>query len=385
MNIFSIFPLVAAVIYILLMGVLIGHRPWRRRQKLFAAFIGGALLWSIGDVLFRTSYFGDYKLLLARLTFCSFTLMLVPFCYFVASYYERGRDNWLFLAYISFAANVILAALGYQPNGVQTGLSIFPHYNLLLLLVFTAVPFLVLAARGVYYLIRRLMLAENALIHAQVTYLLLTVAILTLSALSNIFPIGRELPISHVGNLMVALILGYATFRHQLLDLKSVTWRGLVYGGVGIVIAASYLILLYVFQRWFHYKFDVASIIFVLCLAIIITIVLYPLRKVLQRGVEHLLYPATYDYRKTLLEFGNKASSILDIDELGRELTRLVASAVGAGKAYLLLPDSSGGDLKVRFGVPDVEESVAEKLSLTADSPVINWVEREGKPLFCES
>ncbi|MDD5038398.1 MAG: histidine kinase N-terminal 7TM domain-containing protein, partial [Dehalococcoidales bacterium] len=264
MNIYSILPFTAGTIYILLLCMLVVNRPWTKRHKLFVGFVAAALLWSMCDVLFRSSYLADYKLLLAKLTICSFTVMLLPFCYFVASYYEQPHNNWLVIAYISIAANVIMAMLGYQPIGIKEGVSIYPEYNIILLVAFTVIPFLILAIRSVFFLSRRLMLAENALIHAQLTYLLLTISILALSAISNIIPIGREFPVSHIGNLLAACLLGYATFRHQLLDLKAVAWTGLVYSGVTMAVAVSYLILLYVFQPWFHSQFGVTTIVFVL-------------------------------------------------------------------------------------------------------------------------
>ena len=387
MNIYSIIPLAAAIIYILLTGVIMAHRPWRRQHKLFAGFVAGAFLWSIFDVLFRSAYLADHKLLLAKLTLISFTLMLLPFCYFVTTFYERRRDNWLVLAGISVFATTTLALLGYQPASIQTlGQTIYPIYNVPLLLVSTAFPFLILAGRAVYFLFRRLILAENALIHVQVTYLILTVIILTLSAVSNIFAIGRQLPISHIGNLLAALLLGYGIIRHQLVDLKSIAWQGLVYGGITVAMALSYIVLLYIFQPWFHSQFGALSILFILGLALLMALGLYPLRKILQSGVERLLYPVTYNYRKTLLEFSKRASHILNIDELGQELTQLVANAVGAEKAYLLLSDNDSGDLKTKYVVPQTDDDTPiDRFVVKADNPIIECLLREEKPIFHEA
>ena len=76
-------------------------------------------------------------------------------------------------------------------------------------------------------------------------YLVATVVILSVTVVSNFSVIGRQLPIGHVGNLLVAVLLAYATFRHQLVDVKVVIRSGLVYGGLAFVAAVSYLLLLY--------------------------------------------------------------------------------------------------------------------------------------------
>jgi len=384
MNIESFIPLAAAFIYITLLSALLAYRPWRRRHKVFAWFLIGALLWSVSNVLFRSDYLSDQKLLLAKFTICSFTFMLVPFCYFVTTFYERPRDNWLPLAWVPFASSIVLAILGYLPESVQTSPAIYPQYNLTTLLIFIALPLFILGGRAFFNLSRRLILAENPVLHNQTIYLLITITILTLSGASNFFIVGRQLPLGHIGNLAVALLLAYATLKHQLVDIKIVLRGGLVYGGITVFTTISYLLLLYLFQQWFHSEFGLPTVAIAITLAVGLACVLYPLRNVLQKGVDHLFYPATYDYRKTLLDFTRKASSILDINELSRELTTLVGGAVSARRASLLLTDSGDGDLTTRFVSPDGTDEVP-LLKLRKDSPIIEWLRKENKPLFRET
>ncbi len=144
MNVYADIPLVAAIIYVLMLGLLFAHRPWRRRHRIFAWFLSGALMWSVSNVLFRSDYLADYKLLLAKVTICSFTFMLVPFCYFVVTFYEKPRENWLALAYVPLAGSVILAAFGYLPQEVARDPSPYPEYNLPVLLGVVGVPLFIL-------------------------------------------------------------------------------------------------------------------------------------------------------------------------------------------------------------------------------------------------
>ena len=169
--------------------------------------------------------------------------MVVPFCYFVTTFYEKPRDKWLILAYVPVISTAILALLGYMPDSVESGPSYYPHYNIWLLSVFVALPLMILTGRGLFFLSRGIVLAENPVVHNKLIYLIITIDILAISTLSNFAIIGRQLPLSHIGNLFVAGLLAYATYKHKLLDIKIVLRGGLVYGGIAITTTFSYIIL----------------------------------------------------------------------------------------------------------------------------------------------
>jgi diguanylate cyclase (GGDEF)-like protein len=334
-------------------------------------------------VLFRVDALPDYKLLLAKITICSFTLTMVPFCYFIETFYQQRRGSWLALAWVPLGGSTLLAIAGLLPTTIESTPTYYPTYNLWLLLVVIAIPFSILAVRGLYFLARGIILAENPVIHNQLIYLIATIVILGVTVVSNFSVIGRQLPIGHVGNLVVAGLLAYATLRHQLVDVKVVIRGGLVYGGITFIAAVSYLLLLYGAQQWFHSVFEAPALALAIALAVVMAVALVPLRSLLQRGADQLLYPGRYDYRKTLISFGKKAASIIKMDELGRELTGLVAGAVGAKRAYLMLPGADG-KYSARYAVPEQSEE-DEPLSFKIDSPVTEYLIREKEPLFRES
>ncbi|MCX8126516.1 MAG: diguanylate cyclase, partial [Dehalococcoidia bacterium] len=385
MNVNAVIPLIAAIIYTLLLAILIASRPWRRRHRIFAWFLIGALLWSVSNIFFRGDFLLDHKLTLAKITIWSFTFMLVPFCYFVSTFLNQPREKWLVLAYVPPVSTAILAALGYLPDSVESAPTFHPHYNMWLLGVFVVAPLVVLLARGLYLLMRDILLSENPILHNQLIYLTITIGILGVSVLSNLTVVGRQLPIAHVGNLAVAGLLAYATFRYQLLDIKVVVQGGVVYGGIVIITAASYFLLLFIFREWFGSRFDLPAILTALAMAGLIASLFYPLRQALQRGVDRLLFPGRYDYRRTLLAFARKAGSIIKIDELGRELTTLVFNAVGPKRVFLLLRDNPNEDLHTRFVVPDSAESDHSNFTIRHDSPILSWFKKDGSPLLRET
>lgn len=385
MNVNAVIPLIAAIIYTLLLGILIANRPWRRRHRIFAWFLAGALLWSISNIFFRGDFLLDHKLTLARITFWSFNFMIVPFCYFVNTFLNKPRDRWLVLAYVPAVSTAILAIMGYMPDSVESAPSFYPHYNMWLLSIFVAVPLLILTVRGFYLLIRDIILSENPVLHNQLIYLTITIAILAASALSNISIIGRQLPLGHIGNLAVAGLLAYATFRYQLLDIKVVIQETLVYGGIAVTTAASYLLLLFIFREGFDSNLGLPMVLIAFAMAGMIASLFYPLRQALRRSVDRLLFPGRHDYRQTLLAFTRKAGSIIKIEELGRELTTLVFNAIGSKRVYLLLRDGPDDNFHTRFVVPDFTDDSYAELIIRHDSPIIDWFKKHNSPLLRET
>ena len=385
MNIYVFIPLFALVIYIGLFIALASHRPWKTRHKYFAWFLSGAILWSLSNVLFRSSYLPEYKLLLSQITICSFLFMIIPFSYFISTFYRKPSDRWSIIAFIPFIAGIVLAILGYLPEAVSFGPSVYPVYNMLFLSTCIALPLIVLAVRGIYKLWEHLTRAETPAIHNQTMYLIFAIVLLMISVSSNMFVRGRQLPIAHLGSLLIALILAYAILKHQLIDIKLFFRKSLAYTGLLLFVASIYFCLFYVSFIRLDFNLNAITVATVTIIAGAITITLYPFLNFLQNKIEQLFYRNTYDYRNMLLNFSKKASNIIDIDELGSELTKLTAAAVSAKRACLLLIDPSDEGNTLQFASEEMGKNCTPEIRMEPDSPIIEWLRKEKTILFRES
>jgi diguanylate cyclase (GGDEF)-like protein/putative nucleotidyltransferase with HDIG domain len=382
MNIYIFVPLFALVIYISIFVPLAAYRPWKNRHKYFAITLAGAIAWNLSNILFRSEYFMDYKLLLSQITICSFFFMIIPFSYFITTFYRKPTKNWLFLAYVPLLSSIVLAALGYLPQSIVFGPSVYPVYNMPLLLITVVLPLVILAIKGVYKLHDHLMHAETPLVYNQIMYLIFAIVLLVLFVSSNLFLRGRQLPIAHMGSLLIALILAYAILKHQLIDIKLFFRKGIAYSGLIIFVAAIYFILFHIAFIWLDFKINTASVAMVTIISGVITISFYPLLNIVQRKVDHLFYGSTYDYRHMLMEFSKKASNILKLDDLANELTNLTAAAVSARRAYLIVFDPSNEERTTQFISKDMDKSNPPKIRLERYSPIINWLKKEKRILF---
>lgn len=384
MNIYLAIPVLAFAIYIMLFIIMYVNRPWTTRHWLFALFLVGAMAWIISSTMFRSQYFPLHKVILAQVTFCLYLFMLIPFSYFITTFYRNQRDNWLFLAYIPLVAGIVLSILGYLPEGISRGISYYTEYNLLYMGVLVALPFMVLAGRAIHKLSHRLRTAETPLVHNQLFYLIVAIVIFIASAASNLSVLGRQLPISHLGNLLIAIILTYSIVKHQLVDMKLFLRHGLVYLTLIVTVVVVLIPLFYLAIKFYEMNLDISALTLSVVGAAIIVIVFLPLRNILEVKIEKLFYPETYDYRQMLLDFSRKAGSILEIDQLGSEVTNLVAAALNAKRVYLLLFEGNKNDLVTQFVSMESNLETIPSFSLDPHGPIIERLNLGKRLLFRE-
>ena len=140
---------------------------------------------------------------------------------------------------------------------------------------------------------------------------------------------GPTMRISALSLALLPLTFGYAIFRYRLMDVDLIFKRGVVY-----TLAAAIVVGLY-----FGLVAGVAELVQMrkpgtgpvgLILAVVVTALLFdPVRKWIQDRIDQFFYRTRYDYRRTLLEFGQELSSETDLNamlsSLMDRLTRTLA------------------------------------------------------------
>jgi len=149
MNNYALIPLITAIVFIPLLVILLGSRPWQRRQKLFFAYLITAMLWSLSSFLFYSNILIQSELLLAKIAICLGMLMAIQLHYFLRSLYQ-GQDRIPY-AYVILAGAIALAALGFPKGITFTEISVSADYGtwFIALLVIIAV----LLGRDIYLLL----------------------------------------------------------------------------------------------------------------------------------------------------------------------------------------------------------------------------------------
>ncbi len=384
MNIYALFPLVAVIAYIPLLITTISSRPWQTRHKLFILFLVAAMAWSLTAVFLRSNFFPQYNLLLLKVILITYTWMAVQFYCFASSFFAPGQGRWLPLAYASLAVVITLVLMGYVAEGVTaSGDKLYLNYGQGI--IFLAIPLLTLAARMAYVFGKRLQILDNPVLRNQIFSLMLGIFVLIIFTLAALLPWGREFPINHFGGIIIAFILSYATVRHQLVDIRIVLRRGLVWVSLGIIGAGSYGLLLIILHSVLRFEIDSTAILVTTALATLVAVLVYRLRGFLFITMGKAFQGQSYDYRRNLSDFANKIHSVFSLKEQGGELLALVTKAIGSKQACLLFLEAGSEDFTTQLVEPGDESNPLSRLRLRGHNPIVAYLRREQKPLTREN
>ena len=381
MNVHVLIPLIATIAYIPLFVILLSNRPWQRRHKLFLLFLIPAILWSLSDIFFRSSFLMPYKDYLVKIGICISIWMFIQLHYFISSFYQSERIK-IPLAYVFVMATIVLAALDKIPQGIEpidAGLNVYydvyygPWIIAIVLLFLSTV-----GVKDIYSLIQRYRLSPNPAERNQIVYLLVAIGVLALSISSTITPRGGEFPVSHIGNLIIACVFTYAVVAHRLLDIRVIFRQAFInvilYGG-GLAIV---ILLFWLAHRFISFEIDLTSLALAIGLGIpAILFLVNRVRDLWQKKVEEAFIGARYPYRRQLSQFITKIPNVATLEQLSSRFISLVAQSLDCRRACLLLPEAGNGGFNAQFFYPPVEDNPMRRLKLRPDSPVVTWLEHE--------
>jgi diguanylate cyclase (GGDEF)-like protein len=383
MNIYAVPPLLAVIAYFPLLGVLLANRPLNRQQRLFIWFLIAAVLWSTTDVLFRSNFLMSDKVLLGKIIACTFTLAAVQLHCFISSFYSPNKGRWLPVAYASLALIIFLTAMDYVPQDViLTDGKIYTVYGNGVFLM--GLPLAIVTVRSVYFLWQQFRTSDDPILRNQLAYLILSIGILLFAVSTAFIPWGNEFPLSHIGNLIIAVILTHAVLRHRLLDMKLVIRRGLVWIGLVIVGIGLYLVVFLLIHSFSGTTIDGSTLLLATLAAMVISGSAYLLQGFFSRRTDRLFYRARYDYIKKLRIFLKyELNSVLSLSELSEGLLPLLAGTLHCKQVNLFLPDPKSGDFVVQFSEPKKQH--ISRVSLSQDNPILEWLRRESRYLLREN
>jgi len=381
--IFSLVPLLSFAAYSTLIYTTLRHRPRQRVHTTFILYLMGVALWAVFAFLLYANLFPEGVNIISHLMLISALFSVVSYFHFLRAFLEKPGGIWVILGYaaIGFLIPFILQnevtyiirtppMLGKPPTIEYTATAIG----------IVALCCLSLIVWTIFGLIQKFRHSTNPLERNRTTYLLAGFVLMALFGLTKVYPPLTRYPLAHLGNLANGLLITYAIVKFQLLDISLIVRRGLVYAVTGICSIGLYLALLFGLLQPLQLETSYATLIVGAGVAFLIAILFYPARDSIQEWLERLVYRGTYDYRRLLLNFTNKMSHVLDMDELAEYMLTLITKGLHAKEASLFLTDNNDSDFFPRYTVP-IEGNRSSGIRLAKDSPITTWLSKEDHPL----
>jgi len=345
-------------------------------------YLAGVALWAAAAFLLYTNLFPEsVTLLSALMVICAF-YAVVAYYHFLRTFLNKPGGIGVYLGYGVLLALIPFIMQGHVAYVIESspvaGTSPNVEFTLLGLSVI-ALGGMALVGSAIFGLIQRYRHSTDPLERNRITYLLVGFVLMALFGLTKYHPGVTKYPLAHFGNLGNALFITYAIVKYQLLDIRIVMRRGLVYALTGLCFIALYLALFFGLLRSLHLEASHITLIASAGVAVLIAILLYPIKNTIQGWVERLVYKETYDYRQMLLTFADKMSYVLNLEELAEGMLTLITKAIGTKEASLYLPVDKSGDFVAQFSLPSQGDQ-SSQMKLAKDNPIVTWLVKEGRP-----
>jgi len=378
-----VIPLLSFAAYCGLLFVVLRQRL-QRVHKTFAVYIGAVAAWGLLTFFLHSGFFQEHTLLLFQLLTVLLLLLVAAYYHFLRAFANRPSGITVKLAY-GLALLAIPAALtGHLVKSAQV-VDGLPSATLGLPAYILTAAVMALLCSAVFSLIRQHRHTRDALARSRIGYIIIGFAVTTLFFVSNFVPGLSQYPLANFGNIINALMITYAIQRYQLLDIRFVTRRGLVYALLAATAVAIYVGLATILGMYAR-VLPVYTVILATALTGLVVAVFYrPATRKAQEAVDRRFFGKSYDYRQFLLSYSDKMSNVLNIDELAENMLHPIAKALQTREASLLLPDTETGDFTTKFVHGAGGEEPTVRLLLRKDNPILAWLAKEGRALNIDS
>ena len=199
--------------------------------------------------------------------------------------------------------------------------------------------------------------------------------LIVIGGLANLSPQLRPIPFDVLYSVIAALLMAYAIYRYQLLDVTFVVRKGLLYFIPTAIIGGLYFVIIFfavqVLQAFLGYHILLLSLL----IAVVTVMVVQPLRERVQAWVDRLFFREKYDAYLMLQKLSREVASIIRLEELLDMIFEELAETMHIARMGVFLKEESAGDflLVARRGL---DEELAH-LSLRKDHTIVDWLVRE--------
>ncbi len=297
MNFFSISALINAISCIWLCIFILSNPSKSKTNTTFCFFLISVACWASFWFLWSFLPYTSTTFLYERLcNLCAF-FICVTFFHFAThliNEYERYRR----IIYYLYIFNCLLALLSLFTNLIiekpQTDMLI-PLYPLAGKLFFIQLlEYILLPGYSLYIIHRKILNKSGDTTKLKIVFWGMLIGFS--GGLTN-YPMCFKIPIYPFGNILVPLFvvfISYGILRHQLMDIRVIIRKNLIYTIMVILISLLYFFSVFIIEHYFKSIFGYKSFLISIVFALIISLLFIPLKNFIQSFVEKILFKGNY-------------------------------------------------------------------------------------------
>jgi diguanylate cyclase (GGDEF)-like protein/putative nucleotidyltransferase with HDIG domain len=384
-TVWAVIPLVSCLLFAIL-AIVVLRQDSRRVNRVFALFLIASSVWSFTSFMVHLNPYPQYTLLSSEILTTTLVWTVVTYYHFVRAYNNKPGGLGLYLGYgavftvLALSLNGYIVKYAYVINGVlqlSMGSSLYIIGGI-------SAGFLVSAVLG---LLNRYRKSIDAVDRNRTMYLVIgSVIVIVSTYITNLTPAIAGLSIDHIGNMINAGIIAYAIMKYQLLNVRFVTRKILAYAVLVACIGSIYVGLLLLGQTFLASQSAYIPVAYNTTVVVLLAFVARPLLRNIEDWVYRSFHWGTYKYRQALIDFSDRMSHIINLDELADEMLTTMTKALHLTQASLLFQDYTSGDFTTKFAYPKIEgEELDNTIKFSLDNPIVSWLNKKGEPLSLES
>lgn len=269
---------------------------------------------------------------------------------------RRPKTGWLII-YTPAILFIVAIEAAFLLSSLKSSIEIFRIYQFIMYLFRFYLVVFILSA--IFQLIISFRKASLDVPRAQIKWILYGLFIglapfIFLYQLPHVFRIRPFISeeFSTIFFVFIPVAFAFSIIKYQLMNIEFLINRSLVYGALTIFIVSLYLFSVYVFQNLFLRFFHIQKIAISAIGAFTAAVAFHPARKKIQEFVDKSFFRLSYDYRKTILSFNEKAQKMINQDHLIDFLLIKVKKALPLEHMglYVYAEDSGSWKLLIRRG-----------------------------------
>ena len=364
----TIIPIIATVLYVALYMLVAASKPQNIIRRRFQLYLLSMVFWSFGAFKVMVDY-GNTTFWFRFMGAGGVASMIALF-YFAQGVVHNPLRAWSRVIYIF---GFVAVAVSLFTNLVMPYASIINgelNYELSPLIALVAGPGYLLIIFSIFQLYRS---SKESYDETQTTrYLLLIIAIIVVivGGTSNFVGLGKY-PVDIAANVVAALIITYSILRHQLLDIRVVVRKSILYTIPTVIIGAAYFLVLNISLQILNADTQSELFIISLIVSIIAAILIQPFRDMLQNWVDRIFFRERYSEVMMLQRISQTASSVIDIDQLSVMILREITDTMHIAKAAVFLRNENQKNF---FLTTQIGITLPPRTKIAADHPLIKRI-----------
>lgn len=174
--------------------------------------------------------------------------------------------------------------------------------------------------------------------------------------------------------------IAYSIIKHNLFDADTIIRRTVGYAVVTAIVVGVYALVSVSFNVFLEQYQPARSRVFPILFTLGVILVFNPLRDRIQALVDRVFFRKEYDYAATIDKIGRAITSLMDLGQILKSLTRTFIDDMFINTTSVMLLSADGSAYQVYLADGDNNQNM-EKISIKRDDPIVGIIEKEKKEL----